>query len=512
MHLLLALLLGGSALAQDVVRDPALGPVAPRESFVDEGERFEVERLGGGRVRIRGPRGAYHATISDHAIVELGPRGATSLAELGVEVVRPLMPRAGLYLIASQRGEDGVALAARLSSAVAQGTLRAVFPDLAIARARYEINVPPDDPTYDSQWYFQRIHLEDAWRIETGDPATEIAVNDDGCDLMHPDLAAHIEPGLDVVDMDDDPSSPPAESHGTSCAGIVAAVGDNGEGIAGACPECHLRCVRLLSDEPTLISSDVDAFEFAIEQDVAVVSNSWGFVERTDVPGPLRTAIEKVFADGRDGKGALVVFAAGNDNRELGDEELTNVDGVITVGALNNFDEATSFSNRGPSVDIAAPTGTITTDPTGANGAEDGDYTTHFGGTSSACPVVAGVAALLFSAKPEATAAEVSDVLIATARPAPFGTPDENGHDALYGFGVVDPAAALRMLLGLPEPEPDAGPTEDASTPDAMTSPGDDDDDCGCRLAGRADRDRSGLALCALIAAAALVRAISRRR
>jgi subtilisin family serine protease len=94
---------------------------------------------------------------------------------------------------------------------------------------------------------------------------------------------------------------------------------------------------------------------------------------------------------------------------------------------------------------------------------DDGDYTDSFGGTSSACPVLAGVAGLVMSARKDMSAADALELLEKTTRAAPYAEPDSRGHDKTYGFGIVDPAAALRMALGVKE-EPDADMT--ASTAD----------------------------------------------
>jgi subtilisin family serine protease len=170
------------------------------------------------------------------------------------------------------------------------------------------------------------------------------------------------------------------------------------------------------------------------------------------VPQALKLAIEDVSHHGHADGGALVVFAAGNNNRELMPGELYSIPEVVTVGAINNFDEAAPYSNHGAEVDLTAPTGSLTLDLQGDAGAGPGDTTSLFGGTSSACPVVAGVAALMFSKHPGITADEVRRALIASARAAPYAQPDVTGHDPLYGYGIVNPGAALQMLEPLPTP------------------------------------------------------------
>lgn len=417
------------------------------------------------------------AEVDAWAIVQLDrttPDPRAALTGLGLVPDQPLMPSAGLWRVRDAGGGDGLDIAARLVPHLGEGgPLRQAVPDLHLAhRPAGRRETPPDDPRYAGQWYLQRITIEDAWALSDGDPSVTVVVVDNGCDLAHPDLAAKLDPGLDVVDGDDDPTyvrGARGAEHGTACAGLVAATTDNGVGIAGACPACRLRCVRLLSDgaRPTPISADVRAFQFALEVDAAVVSNSWGFTDPIPVPAPLATAIEEVYDAGRGGLGALVLFAAGNEDREVAPFELLGVRGVIGVGALNVFDEATVFTNRGEPVDLSAPAGTITTDISGPDGADPGDYTTAFGGTSSAAPVAAGVAGLLVAAAPERTAADLSQILIETTRPAPYAAPDERGHDPVYGHGIIDPAAALRRAMGLDEVTPDAGPAEDAAPADA---------------------------------------------
>ncbi|WP_437722078.1 S8 family peptidase [Sorangium sp. So ce861] len=485
-------------------------PAASAPSFLDGGRRVAVERLGpaargasGGALsplRLHYPDGrTVHASVGATAIVKIEPGAEGELAGAGLEVVRPLMPSIGLWLVRDTGGGDGLEVAERLQGAARPAFLREAIPDLHVRLEARGAPFRPDDPRLPGQWYFDDLRMEEAWGRTRGDAATSIVVVDTGCDLDHPDLAAKMDPGLDVIDGDDDPTYlPGAEgvNHGTACAGLIAADTDNGVGIAGGCPECRLRCVRLLDEEPQPISASVDAFEFALEVNAAVVSNSWGYAEPMPVPRVVEDAINRLFDAGRDGKGALVLFAAGNDGREIHDDEIQAARGVLNVGAVNHLEEETPFTNRGSSLDLVAPTGTLSTDIAGREGDSPDDYTSLFGGTSSACPVAAGVAALLVSAAPERTAGELYDVLIRTARPAPFALPDESGHDPIFGYGIIDPVAALREVLGdePPPPPPPEGGGEDEQA------------GCACAAAGAPSGERRGLAVAALLGLAAAAR------
>lgn len=381
---------------------------------------------------------------------------------LGLEVRERFLSTQRLVLVEARDGSDATAVRDRVEAA-ALPQVDWIEVDRRLEIESRNVSIPPNDPRYGSQWYLPKVSIEGAWRLASGRPETIIAVVDNGCDLNHPDLdILPDDPGLDVVDNDEIPAPEPnadGNNHGTACAGVAAARGDNGEGIAGACPQCRLQCYRMLAPRGVILplSATVRVFDRIRTSSAAVVSNSWGYVGGSAVPAPVAAAIQDLQENGNQGRGALVVFAAGNDRARIPDDDIAALPGVVTVSSTNLFDETTSFSSFGPSVDLAAPAGTVTTDISGPDGQEDGDYTASFGGTSSACPLVAGIAGLLFSTGDEVTADEVRAALISSAKQSPFATPNAMGHDDFYGFGIVNAEGALRTLLDLPDVEQDAG-------------------------------------------------------
>ena len=179
------------------------------------------------------------------------------------------------------------------------------------------------------------------------------------------------------------------------------------------------------------------------------------------VADTLREVIVRASNEGRGGLGAVVVFAAGNEDRVILDDELAAIPEVLAVTAMDRYDNPVPYTNTGASVDIAAPSATVST-------TIEGGYTQQFGGTSAAAPVVSGIAGLILSMKPELTGAEVRQLLIDSAKKDGRVTFDENGHHNTYGFGLLSPEGIVNIWYPPeqepePEPEPSPEPEQPAS-------------------------------------------------
>jgi hypothetical protein len=310
----------------------------------------------------------------------------------------------------------------------------------------------PNDPIYSQQWHAENVGAEAAWEIAQGDESIIIAVIDSGVQALHPDLATKlVEPYDAITDTPGtaEPGSGVESGHGTACAGIAAAITNNSEGVAGMCPRCRIMPIKLITASGQVpVSADVRAIEHAWKHNAAVIANSWGQRSGTAVSAALEDAIREATTSGRGGKGAVVVFAAGNSFRENGALDLPSLSTVIAVGATAPDDHRESYSNFGPFVPLYAPAATHSTDMLGLNGFAPGSYTTNFGGTSAAAPVVAGIAGVLLAQNPNLTPVQVKAVLLATADKvhASEAQYDASGQSKTYGFGRVNMLKAVTAV------------------------------------------------------------------
>jgi len=329
-----------------------------------------------------------------------------------------------------------------------QPGIAAAFPDVLLPRRRASTF---NDPNYAGQWYLEKLGAEALFAHSLGDPSVRVAVIDSGIDTDHPDLADAVVAPYDAWSDDDDPRPDDGEfcyggggicdEHGTAVSGVIAARANNDVGIVGLCAECTLIPIKMLGEGSGALSSDIAAFEHAIAEDAAVINNSWGFTESIPVPAPLAAVIERAATEPRGGLGAVVVFAAGNDNREIDDDELQALPTVLCVSATDSYGQYTQYTNEGDAVDLSAPSATVSIAP-------GGELTTTFGGTSAAAPVVSGVAAWLLSVRPDLSAAEVRAILVDTAAPSPLVTHDEDGHHPIYGYGELNISGVISAAFG----------------------------------------------------------------
>lgn len=397
--------------------------------------------------------GAAHLVFPDGLDLVALPAVVVVLDE-GVEPpagAHPLGPTGRSWRVPVVDARAAVALAARLE---ARPGVQAALPDLVLPRVAHTY----DDPEYPGQWYLELLEIETLHALEFGDPDVRVAVIDSGIDLDHPDLeGAWVDP-IDTFDGDDDPRPIPGDDHGTAVSGIVGARADNGIGLVGVCPGCTLVPIRMLGEGDGTLGRDVAAFEHAIAADADVINNSWGFIQPMPVPGPLAAVIRRAATETRGGLGSVVIFAAGNDDRVIGDDEMQALPEVLCVSATDRYGLPTAYTNEGATVDVAAPSATV------ALAAGGGTFTT-FGGTSAAAPVVAGLAGWALSADPSLSAAEVRALLVDTAVPSPQVTPDESGHHPIYGYGEVSAIALRDALFPPPEAEEPPGGCGCASSP-----------------------------------------------
>ncbi len=256
-----------------------------------------------------------------------------------------------------------------------------------------------------------------AWKITTGDPAITVAIIDDGVDIDHPDLKANIwnnpnpnEPDINGWDFYNDNSDPRPkqfappyhhltgnDSHGTPCAGVVAATNHHQKGVVGIAHQCKILPVKIfMADDLVPFNVLADAIRYS-GQKADILSNSWAVPESNDVA----QAIQDVVNTGRGGKGCPVFVAAGNDASSPISFP-ASVPEAIAVGASTNEGRRANYSNYGRKLDFVAPSsggtqGIFTVDVsisgrgfnvgTVGQGDADGLYTNSFGGTSSATPL-----------------------------------------------------------------------------------------------------------------------------
>jgi type VII secretion-associated serine protease mycosin len=326
--------------------------------------------------------------------------------------------------------------------------LTRVFTTLLLLTAAVAASAAPAsaDSIRDSQqWVLDMMDVPQAWQMSTGSGVT-IAVIDSGVNGSVSDLAGSVTTGPDLSGLHTPDSDPGWGVHGTWMASIIAGHGHGGggDGIIGIAPDARILSIRVIPDhsdpgyatydrepESRIQSSLATAIRDAVDDGAKVISMSIGY----SVPSAaVRSALEYAYV-----KGTVVVASSGNSGAddESRDDGFAPVSfpadypGVIGVGAVTSSGTVASFSSANLSVLVAAPGVNVP-----AQG-RDGQYWL-VSGTSPACALVAGVAALIKSRYPWLAPDLVAEALSydTSYRPA-------HGYDVEVGFGTVNAAAAL---------------------------------------------------------------------
>jgi len=304
----------------------------------------------------------------------------------------------------------------------------------------------PDDPDYGNKHEFPKIDATLAWDIATGSPEVWVATIDTGADRNHPDLAGNILPGADFilggdgiggetpgdgVDNNQDGMVDQNVGHGTHVAGIIAAQAFNGEGACGIAFNTKILPLRIFptnGDTGATFSSIIEAVQYAAnEPNVRVISMSIGTTYESSL---LQSAVNQAWAAGK-----VLVAAAANSNTD--DQYYPGAhNNVVAVAAINKSGEKASFSNYGTWVDISAY-------GTGIYSTYYDDTYAYMSGTSMACPLVSGCAALLFAYDPTLTNELCVDILTTFTDDVYTDNPEYTGQ---LGSGLVNPYLALEGL------------------------------------------------------------------
>jgi proprotein convertase subtilisin/kexin type 2 len=349
------------------------------------------------------------------------------------------------------------------------------------------LSVAGSDPLLAQQWHLQNtgqpilgatatagedLRVIQAWNQTKGE-GIRVAVVDDAIEIIHEDLAPNAVTGGSYNYRS---SAPFAlyplpcykykaandvlvdDNHGTAVTGIIVARDNNGVGGAGIAPRAQLVAYNALATE-----TDADIAD-ALTRDLAnnaVVHNSWGSTDDGKLhtaDAPFIAAIKKGIETGRNGKGTIYVFPAGNggcyittgnpaacaydDNANL--DGYTNKLGQVTVGAIGPDGKRLTYSEPGSNILVSAPAEDITTTTV------KGGWRSDFRGTSASAPMISGVVALMLSANPELTWRDVKLILAKSARKnhaTDTGWISFNGYNfnPFYGFGVPDANKAVTL-------------------------------------------------------------------
>ncbi|MBW3561372.1 MAG: S8 family serine peptidase [Actinobacteria bacterium] len=359
-------------------------------------------------------------------------------------------------------------------------TRRATTLVVALAALMLIAAAAPDDPYYPQQWNLEKVRAAEAWTVTEGQGIV-VAVIDSGVDLSHPDLASAIARrpdgsvlGRDLVDDDDDPTD--EHGHGTMVAGLVAARTGNGTGVASLAPRASIMPVRVLDEDATGTSQNVDeAIRWAADNGADVINLS---LEVADEEGGSDPTLPIGGSDDTDDavryaweRGVAVVAAAGNDSAAFTDYSSDTP--VLIVGATNRDDARAGFSDTGRRDAVMAPGMHIVStwcDPCG----QDARHAIGMSeGTSYAAPQVSALVALLRATgmSSEQAVRRIRDTAVDVGAPGPDQDTGQGRIDAAAALGVDTTGSPSENPDGTPPPSSEPSPDQQAAGSDPPSTP-----------------------------------------
>ena len=291
------------------------------------------------------------------------------------------------------------------------------------------------------------IHTEKLLDTYSG-KGVKVAIIDNGLDVNHEDLEGAVIASYSIETGTSDVAHTVAnEYHGTAVTGLIAARSNaiGIKGIASGVEIIFLKYKENMSDSET-----VELFAKAEEFGADIISNSWGTYDVSEV---VKEKIIDLSKNGRGGKGIIIVFASGNDDINMGNDE-SAIPEVIAVGASDKDNLRTFYSNYGVNLDVVAPggyyLGITSLDDAGSKGGSDTDYLLYddsnaFIGTSASAPIVSGVIALMLEKNPNLTRIQIEQILHDTSDKI-GNVPYQNGRNDYYGYGKINLSAIMRSI------------------------------------------------------------------
>lgn len=441
--------------------------------------------------------------MGSRVVLQIDPAGSLEslrdvLEALELSYSRTVSP--GLFILQAPDSTRAIHAAEELA-----GTAGVVssYPVMRRAWRRHGAYAPvPNDPYFGRQWHLDNrgpdrnrvgpdLNVRGAWPTTRGEGVI-VGIGDDGVQTTHPDLSPRFTTGLNFNFFRGIASgTPPSDdaNHGTSVAGLVAAVDNNGKGLSGIAPGAQLASWVLFgtafggfesfaSDEQML-----DMFQYASNR-VAVQNHSWGnaLISQLSIDPLASVGVGNAVTNGRNGLGVVIARAAGNSRARLvnaNDDGFAADPRVIAVAAIRQDGRVCSYSSPGACILVGAPSGDSnpadgdgpatddvqTTDRTGDSGYNPGSTDaanyTGFDGTSASSPQIAGVAALIVGANTNLTFRDVQHLLALSSRHTHLEDPAMQTNGAGFrvshnvGFGMPDAGVAVelaRTWTNLPPP------------------------------------------------------------